>query len=299
MKILLTGSNGFLGKFIYEQVKYENEIFELSRNSGTYKFSLDKEVPIFNNNFDLVIHAAGKAHSVPKTEIQKKEFYNVNVLGAKNLLKGLEKSTIPKEFVFISSVSVYGQESGKEIDENFFLGATDPYGVSKIEAEKIVLEWCKERNVVCTILRLPLLVGENAPGNLGSMINAISKGYYFNVAGGKAQKSMVLAKDVASLITKAAQIGGTYNLTDGCHPTFNDLSSAISMNMEKKKPKNLSMNLALFIGKFGDFFGNRAPINTLKVRKMTSDLTFNDYKAQMMLDWKPQSVIDYINNNKI
>jgi nucleoside-diphosphate-sugar epimerase len=299
MKILITGSSGFLGKFICKQLKHENEIFELSRNSSAYRFSLDKEIPRFNNSFDLVIHAAGKAHSVPKTEIQKAEFYNVNVLGTKNLLDGLENSTIPKEFVFISSVSVYGQESGKEIDENFILGATDPYGLSKIEAEKVVSEWCKEKNVVCTILRLPLLVGENAPGNLGSMINAIDKGYYFNVAGGRAQKSMVLAKDVASLITKVAKIGGTYNLTDGCHPTFNDLSSAISISMSRKKPKNLPMNLALFIGKFGDFFGKRAPINTLKVRKMTSDLTFNDNKAKTLLDWKPQSVVDYINNNKI
>ncbi|WDF62890.1 NAD-dependent epimerase/dehydratase family protein [Flavobacterium sp. KACC 22763] len=299
MKILLTGSSGFLGKFICEQLNHENEIFELSRNSCTYKCSLDKEIPSFNHSFDLVIHAAGKAHSVPKTETQKKEFYNVNVLGTKNLLKGLENSTIPKEFVFISSVAVYGQEIGKEIDENFILGATDPYGLSKIEAEKVVSKWCKERNVICTILRLPLLVGENAPGNLGSMVSAIDKGYYFNVAGGKARKSMVLAKDVASIIIKGAKIGGTYNLTDGCHPTFNDLSAAISINMNKKKPKNLSMNLALFIGKFGDFFGKRAPINTSKVRKMTSDLTFNDNKAKMLFDWKPQSVIDYINNNKI
>jgi len=299
MKILLTGSSGFLGKYISKQLKDENEIFELSRSSNVYTFSLEKGVPLFKVNFDLVIHAAGKAHSIPKTEIEKQEFYDVNVLGTKNLLIGLENSALPKEFVFISSVSVYGQDSGKDIDENFFLGATDPYGLSKIEAEKVILEWCKERNIICTILRLPLLVGENAPGNLGAMINAIDKGYYFNIGGGKAQKSMVLAKDVASLITKVAQIGGTYNLTDGCHPNFNDLSTAISFNMNKRKPKNLPMNLALFISKLGDILGNRAPINTLKLKKMTSDLTFNDNQAKMLLDWKPQSVLDYINNNKI
>jgi hypothetical protein len=41
-------------------------------------------------------------------------------------------------------------------------------------------------------LVLPLLVGENPRGNLGVMMRAIDKGYYFNIGGGKARKSMVL-----------------------------------------------------------------------------------------------------------
>jgi hypothetical protein len=45
---------------------------------------------------------------------------------------------------------------------------------------------------------------------------------------------MVLAGDVATFITKVATIGGTYNLTDGFHPDFYGLSSAIS-NREKIK----------------------------------------------------------------
>ncbi|MBF4507163.1 NAD-dependent epimerase/dehydratase family protein [Flavobacterium sp. JLP] len=299
MKILITGSSGFLGKSIFEELENEGEVLGLSRNSTNYKFSLEKDIPVFNDNFDVVIHCAGKAHSIPKTEIQKKEFYEVNVQGTKNLLKGLENSIIPKKFVFISSVSVYGQEIGTAIKENHPLEATDPYGASKIEAEKIITNWCKENNVICTILRLPLLVGKEAPGNLGAMIKAITKGYYFNIGGGKAKKSMVLAKDVASLITIVAPIGGIYNLTDGHHPNFHELSLAISINKNKKKPSNLPMKIAFLLGKFGDILGDKAPINSLKIKKMTSDLTFDDSEARAMLDWKPQSVVDYINNNKI
>ncbi|WP_029272097.1 NAD-dependent epimerase/dehydratase family protein [Flavobacterium sp. KJJ] len=299
MKILITGSSGFLGKSIFKELENEGEVLGLSRNSTNYKFSLEKDIPVFNDNFDVVIHCAGKAHSIPKTEIQKKEFYDVNVQGTKNLLKGLENSITPKKFVFISSVSVYGQEIGTVIKENHPLEATDPYGASKIEAEKIIINWCKENNVICTILRLPLLVGKEAPGNLGAMIKAITKGYYFNIGGGKAKKSMVLAKDVASLIMIVASIGGIYNLTDGHHPNFHELSLAISINKNKKKPSNLPMKIAFLLGKFGDILGDKAPINSLKIKKMTSDLTFDDSKARAMLDWKPQSVVDYINNNKI
>lgn len=299
MKILITGSNGFLGRLICAKLENENEIFGLSRNSGNYKFTLEKEIPVFNNEFEFVIHAAGKAHSVPKTEIQKKEFYDVNVVGTQNLLKGLENSTLLKKFIFISSVSVYGQEIGTNIEENYTLEASDPYGLSKIEAEKIITNWCKKNNVICTILRLPLIVGKEAPGNLGAMIKAITKGYYFNIGGGKARKSMVLGKDVASIIMKVGPIGGIYNLTDGQHPNFYDLSLAISNNKNKKKPSNLPMTIAFLMGKFGDLFGGKAPIDSLKIKKITSDLTFDDTKARTMLDWNPQSVVDYINNNKI
>lgn len=299
MKILVTGSNGFLGKLISTELQNENEIFGLSRNSDDYKISLEKEIPFFSNAFEVVVHAAGKAHSIPKTEIESKIFYDVNVIGTQNLLKGLDNSNIPDKFIFISSVSVYGQDMGQNIDENHPLKARDPYGLSKIEAEEIVINWCKKNKVVCTILRLPLLVGKDAPGNLGAMIKGITKGYYFNIGGGKAKKSMVLGKDVASLIMKVAPIGGIYNVTDGCHPNFAELSLAIARNKNKKKPSNLPMRIALLIGKLGDFFGKIAPFDSLKIKKMTSDLTFDDTKARRMLDWRPQSVVDYINNNKI
>ena len=55
----------------------------------------------------MVIHAAGKAHSVPKTAFEKQQFYDINVLGTQNLLAGFEKIGLPKQFVFISSVAVY------------------------------------------------------------------------------------------------------------------------------------------------------------------------------------------------
>ena len=158
MNVLLTGANGFLGKIIVETLEKEYQILTLSRNSGIYRVCLDKEVPVFRETCDLVIHAAGKAHSVPKTEAERKQFNDVNVVGTENLLKGLEKAGIPEQFVFISSVSVYGQESGININEEHALQAKDPYGLSKIEAEKTVTEWCKKQSVVCTILSLPLLV---------------------------------------------------------------------------------------------------------------------------------------------
>ena len=142
MRILLTGANGFLGKSIVKELSKGNTIWGLSRTLGDIQVHLENQVPIFNYAFDLVIHAAGKAHSVPRTEVERKQFYDVNVEGTLNLLKGLEVSGVPKQFVFISSVSVYGQESGIGINEEHKLEAKDAYGLSKIEADLLVQKWC-------------------------------------------------------------------------------------------------------------------------------------------------------------
>ncbi|MRX67929.1 Nucleoside-diphosphate-sugar epimerase [Flavobacterium resistens] len=293
MNILLTGANGFLGKSISEGTHADNHIKTLSRTAGDYKISLEKEIPVFKESFDLVIHAAGKAHVVPKTELEKKQFYDVNVVGTLNLLKGLEKgASLPKQFVLISSVAVYGKDFGVNIDEEHPLMASDAYGLSKIEAEKAVLNWCEKNKIVCTILRLPLLVGKNPPGNLGAMIKAIDKGFYFNIDKGKARKSMILVDDVTSFIFIAASVGGIYNLTDNVHPSFDELSKALSTN--GKRYLSLPLILAKVIGKIGDLLGNRAPVNTSKVKKITSNLTFDDSKAKQLFDWKPKPVLEYI-----
>ncbi|WP_293302861.1 NAD(P)-dependent oxidoreductase [Pedobacter sp. UBA4863] len=290
MKMLLTGGSGFLGKEITKYFK-NGDIISMGRSNSDIICDLSTQIPNVLP-VDLVVHAAGKAHSVPNTDAEKQEFYDVNVKGTENLLKGIEQAySLPKAFIFISSVSVYGAESGIGIDENQALAAIDAYGHSKIQAEKIVEDWCLENNVICGILRLPLLVGPNPPGNLGAMIKGIRNGYYFNVGGGKARKSMVMADDVAAIITKVAQVGGIYNLTDGTHPSFNELSAHISNQLNKKPILNMPVGFAKTLAKIGDLVP-QFPLNSKKLEKITSDLTFNDDKARSILAWSPRSVLD-------
>jgi nucleoside-diphosphate-sugar epimerase len=294
MKILITGSTGFLGLAICNILQKDNTLFGLSRSNSDYNTELQNHVPEFIDQFEIVIHAAGKAHSFPKNKFENDAFFNINVQGSQNLLKGLEQSnTLPKSFIFVSSVAVYGLDQGKNIDENTPLLAKDPYGLSKLIAEQLIIEWCNKNKVVCTIIRLPLLVGENPPGNLGAMIRGIQKGYYFNIAGGLVSKSMVLVEDVANILIKAAEIGGIYNLTDGYHPNFYELSNAIA----KKYKISRLINLPFFIIKCaalaGDVLGSKFPINSNKLRKITSELTFDDTKARLILCWNPKKVLEY------
>lgn len=293
---LVTGATGFLGREITNYLKSVGyEVKTLGRGKCDYNFSLEKEEPSFNQKFDLVVHAAGKAHIVPKTKEEADDFFAVNVTGTENLLKALDFSDI-KEFVFISSVSAYGLKQGLLINEDNPLLASDPYGRSKILAESVIQDWCSKRNVTYTALRLPLLVGKNPPGNLGAMIQSVKKNKFFTIGGGVASKSMVLTRDVAQLITMISNIGGTYNVTDGYNPTFRELSDAFEKSYDRKV-----YNLPLFpfkmLARLGDRF-KFIPFNTLMLNKIILNFTFDDSKLRKALvDWKPTPVLDYLKSN--
>lgn len=289
--LLVSGASGFLGKFIYKELLKHGKVISIARSDADINADLSVQPPILPT-VELVVHCAGKAHFVPKNEMEKQAFFDTNVKGTRNLLKGIEKSgAMPKSFVLISSVAVYGLETGQLLDEKTSLLAQDAYGASKIQAEAIVRDWCEKNDVICTILRLPLIAGPNPPGNLSAMINGIKKGYYFNIAGGKAKKSMVLAQDVAEIITKAAIVGGVYNLTDGQHPSFFQLAQLIAKQLGKSKPLNIPFSVAKLMALIGSIIGNKAPINNHKLKKITSDLTFDDTKARKALGWNPKPVL--------
>lgn len=294
MEILITGGNGFLGRELKKYLQLSsNNIYTLNRKGGDYQVDLALEVPKFTRSFDCVIHAAGLAHIIPKGESQSKAFFDVNVEGTKNLLKGLELSGNIKHFIFISSVSVYGLTTGLMINEEHSLDAKDPYGLSKIYAEELVKLWCESHNIPYSILRLPLIAGENPNGNLAGMINAIKKGYYFNIGGGHAKKSIVLTRDIAAIVPKLVQAnGGVFNLTDGYHPSFQEISNFIAKQINKRKPLDIPFFLIKPIALLGDSVLSFLPINTLMVKKMTSDLTFDDSKARKVLGWNPTTILN-------
>jgi nucleoside-diphosphate-sugar epimerase len=288
---LVVGHTGFLGREVAAAL---DDIACLARTSGSYQCDISLHVPKFEHKFKMVVCVAGKAHSTPKTSNEKQEFFQVNFEGVKNLVQGLEASkTIPEQFVFISTVSVYGLEQGENISEDQARNGTTPYALSKIMAEDFLLEWAEKRDVVLTILRLPLVAGANPPGNLGKMIQGIKRGRYVSLGGGKARKSVVLAKDVAEFIPRIAEVGGIYNLTDGVHPMFRDIEEVIKRQTGSSFVPSCPAVMARLLGKVGDRLGQSFPINSSLVNKMTSTLTFSDQKARETGLWNPRPVIEH------
>lgn len=296
MNILITGSSGFLGKAIVNAFQsFEKELSSIGRAKGnSIRADLSKEIPYLDKEYNYVIHCAGKAHSNPKTEKEIQDFFDINLTGTQNLCKALKNQAPLRGFVFISTVAVYGKESGSGFDENTPLLATDPYGLSKIQAESYLLTWCKQHQIPLVILRLPLVIGENAPGNYGAMVKAIQKGYYFRIGNGDTKRSMVLAIDVAEFIIKNLGKEGIYNLTDGYDPSFKELEDVLKIKYHKMFMPALPYFFVKFIALLGDVLGKWFPINSNKLQKITSNLTFSDKKVQEELGWKPRRVLDYL-----
>ena len=293
MTLLFTGASGFLGSNIIQLLNGAYNIISVGLSpQDTYLVDIATDIPTFTDAFDVVFHAAGKAHSVPKTEAEERLFFDVNLQGTKNLCTALERSGIPKAFIFISTVAVYGCDSGENITEEHPLNGTTPYALSKIKAEKYLERWCAMHNVALSILRPSLIAGPNPPGNLGAMIRGIRNGKYLSIAEGKARKSVLMVQDIANLLPMLIEKGGIYNVCDSYQPSFRELEMVICKQLNKKRPISIPYWLAKSMAVVGDCLGEKAPINSLKLRKITSSLTFSNEKAVRELKWKPMNVLE-------
>ena len=292
-KLLFTGGTGFLGKNVMPLLQMDYEVTTCGITpEDMIQANLVVSAPELPQQYDIVLHAAGKAHVVPKTEEEKKLFFDINYQGTVNLCKALERVGVPKALVFISTVAVYGCDYGEMITEEHPLNGETPYAKSKIMAEEYLGKWCSEHGVVLGILRPSLLAGKNAPGNLGAMVNGVRKGFYMNIAGGKVTKSVLMADDIARLLPLVAEKGGTYNVCDTRQPSFGELSVSVARQLGKHKPISIPYWLAWCMAMVGNLLGSKAPINSYKLDKMTQNLTFNNEKARIELGWNPLDVLE-------
>lgn len=293
MKVLLTGASGFLGQYLLPHLP--KDTITLGRGEGNQiRVDLSEDIPKLQD-FDFLIHNAGLAHRVPKSQEEEDLFFKVNVQGVKNLLLGIDAlKSKPQSIVLISTVAVYGRDQGLLITEEEPPNPTTPYGKSKLEAERLLSDYAERNQIRLTILRLPLVAGtRNVPGNLGAMINAIRRGLYFRIQGINSRKSMVLAEDVGRLIPTLYEKSGLFNLTDGVHPSMKELENYIG-GFYRRKIYSLPFFWVKLAGKIGDMLP-AFPINSYRLEKLTFSLTFDDQKARKALSWNPLPVIGNLN----
>ena len=142
MKILVTGSRGYLGSSFINQYsdKYNFENFSL----------LCQKIKDVNfNNIDIVLHCAALVHQ--KVEHPYDKYYEVNVEYPVKLAK-LAKENGVKQFVFISTIAVYGEDEEK-LTENTVCNPVTPYGKSKLKAEKELLK-LRDDNFIVSIINI-------------------------------------------------------------------------------------------------------------------------------------------------
>lgn len=314
MPLLLTGASGFLGRNIIGRLGQCYSVTTLGRSATSdIVADLAAGVPTLTGQFDVVVHAAGKAHELPGKE-NDDDFRRVNIGGTANLCRALEETGLPKAFVFISSVAVYGEEAGANVAEDHPLDGTSAYARSKIEAEAIVTDWCARYGVPLAILRPALIVGPHATGNMEAMIRGIRRGIYANVGGGKALRSIVAAADMAEVILKAIGRNDIYNICEQRHRTVAEIARRIADLTGRRHLPSLPLWLARAAALPGDLLNTlpnrhpnalhshqtnthptrhanshlrRWPLDSYRLRKLTESLTFDSAKARRDLQWHP------------
>jgi nucleoside-diphosphate-sugar epimerase len=159
--ILVTGSNGYLGsKFI-------------AANSSIYSFKTFSLLgqQLQNLEFvgvDTVLHCAALVHQKKGIPVDSYRRVNTNY---PTKLAALAKKSGVKQFVFISSIAVHG-ENVDYVDEHTICNPTTPYGKSKLETENLLLAM-SDGGFKVSIVRIPMIYGENAPGNIDSMLRLV------------------------------------------------------------------------------------------------------------------------------
>lgn len=295
--LLFTGGTGFLGTNVKPILDGRYKVTTIGiTDLDKLKTNFAKETPDLPEHYDIVLHAAGKAHVYPKTETERQAFFDINYTGTIHLCDALEIVGVPRAFIFISTAAVYGEEPAENILETAPLVGKTPYALSKLKAEEYLTDWCAKHSVVLGILRPSLLVGPNAPGNLGNMVMGIKKGYYLNIAGGKARKSFLMAEDIANIVPIIAEKGGVFNVCDTHQPTYGEISSSVAKQLGKRKPISLPYWIAWCAAKMGDIMGGRFPLDSNRLHKLLTSSTLSNEKVKRELGWEP---LDVLENYKI
>ncbi|WP_421717188.1 NAD-dependent epimerase/dehydratase family protein [Arcobacter arenosus] len=224
MKILITGSNGYLGASFINQYKdkFEVETFSL----------INQELE--NINFDdikVVLHYAALVHQ--KQEHSYEKYHKINVDYPVKLAKFAKQNGV-KQFVFISTISVYGEDE-KKLDENTCCNPVTFYGKSKLEAEKQLLK-LNDKNFKVSIIRLPMVYGKNAPGNIDSLINLIKKFSIIPFGGITNKRTFISIQNVCYIINEIIiqQKSGIFLASDNEPLSTSKLCELIAKNLEKK-----------------------------------------------------------------
>jgi len=193
---------------------------------------------------DVVIHLAARNHVLKETASDSlAEYRRVNVEGTRNVVRAATAAGV-EYLVHVSSVKVVGEESDAVLDEGSTCTPKTPYGVSKLESERVVAEEAARGNMKAVILRLPMVYGPGNRGNLPRMIRWADRGLPFPLLQPENLRSMVYVGNVVAgilALLKGRPSGvSTYFLKDRDDCTTRFLYSTICRELGKT-PRFLSV----------------------------------------------------------
>ena len=224
-KILITGANSYIGTSFED---YISKLDDYQVDTVDMMDNLWKEQDF--SSYDVVFHVAGIAHIKEIPEIESL-YYEVNRDLVIDVAKKAKNSGV-KQFVFLSSMSIYGLTSGI-ITPNTVPNPNTYYGKSKLQAE-VGLQLLRDDSFKISVLRPPMVYGKNCKGNFQSLIKIAKKVSFFPYVNN--QRSMIYIDNLSSFVKKAIdeELDGVFFPQNKEYVNTSNLEKLIANSMNKK-----------------------------------------------------------------
>ncbi len=298
MKTLVTGATGFVGRFLCPRLLEDGfSVRAAVRSVGAAASlvagvepksigSIGPETDWFHavKGIDTVIHLAARVHlmSDPSSD-PLADFRRVNVQGTENLARQAAQAGV-KRLVFISSIKVNGEENTAAYTPDSPAKPTDPYGISKWEAEQALRKIGQETGMEVVVVRPTLVYGPGVKANFLAMMNMIMKGIPPPLASINNKRSLIyvgnLVDALVTCVLHPDAAGKTYLVSDG-----EDVSTP---DLIRRTAKALGVPARLFpvpasVMRFaGAITGKRAA-----VKRLLGSLTVDCSRIRNELGWQP------------
>jgi len=269
---MVTGANGFVGRvLVRELMSRAIQLRAVVRHTG---HGLPGEVGIGEVNtftrwesalrgVDCIIHLAGRVHVIDDAARDPLRAYReVNVAGTRRLAEEAVRAGV-RRFIFISSIRVNGERTHTEpfraSDEPM---PEDPYGISKLEAERALREVSDQTGLEVVVIRPPLVYGPGVKGNFRRLMSLVEWGMPLPLGSINNRRSMVSVFNLCDLIIHCieypAAANGTFLVSDGEDVSTPDLIRRLAETMGRRAwllpvPERI-LGLAMkLVGRQGEF----------------------------------------------
>jgi nucleoside-diphosphate-sugar epimerase len=274
-KILITGANSYVGTnvekwLMQEPDKYYVETLDM-KQSNWKDFDFSK--------FDVVFHVAGIAH-IKEAKKNKDIYYIVNKdLSYETAKKA--KSDKVRQFIFLSSMSVYGIDKGV-IDEDTIPNPKSAYGKSKFEAEKLISK-LQDESFNVSIIRPPMVYGKGCKGNYPRLVRFVLKTPFFPRINNK--RSMIYIDNLSEFIKQVINNHsvGLFFPQNAEYVNISEMVSLIAYSHGKKLRFTKVINPILRI------------LKTDMINKIFGDLVYEMHMSRYIKDYRVCNFKDSIN----
>lgn len=257
MKILMTGSHGFVGTNLIEALSCEHKIIR-------WDARVDQPLP----EVDVVIHLAGLAHDIRHTT-NAEVYFKVNTLLTQQIYDRFLESSA-KKFIFFSSIKAQDGDT--------------PYAQSKKKAEVYILSHQDGKKSVY-ILRPCMIHGKGVKGNLPLLYKVVKTGFPWPLAAFENKRSYASMENVRFVVSELLckdVVSGVYPICDDEPISTNELVNIICGCLGKKtRFCRIPRGLMVVFAKMGDVL--HLPLNSERLGKLTENYVVSNDKIKQTL----------------